>query len=117
MWKQRPIWLKGGITAVIVFVFLAIIILISYKFQQPICSDKFGDCHFGRLPLIIAFLYAVSAWFLTPIEIFLRITQLGNFGDWFNLAFYIFYIFCIGSFFGWLYGKIKYRDKPPSVNL
>lgn len=107
--KNWPYWVRGGVVSIILaFLYL----LYSFPLQKyfPACISFNFFCKTHQIIELI---------FMWPAMIYLfRYQFLGNkVAGWFDnlpllvLVINIAYVFAIGAFLGWLYGKIKNRRK------
>jgi len=96
---NKKYWLRGATIGVIFHIVLSVLLL-SLVGIHPTNNNDLVAWIFPNVFLAIPIMPIIS------IEGFDSV-----FGEWTVLWWLVFYWFAVGAFFGWLYGKIKNRNK------
>jgi uncharacterized membrane protein YeaQ/YmgE (transglycosylase-associated protein family) len=95
-WKNLPLWLKGGIIAVVL---MGIIAGIAF-FIEPKCTST--DCGFPLWNLILLY---------PAIPVTIPLTSIFEKGILPSLIVLSIYYFIVGAIIGWIVGKIKFSKR------
>ncbi len=119
--KQKRYWLRGGVIAVFISSLLFFIVIVPSLDQMlaPLSENNAGSFLFR--PFLFSLLYLLSlAIRAIFFSIFLesnfeynicRILNCGDHRTYFDFLIIIIIYFIVGAFIGWLYGKVKNRNK------